>query len=72
MHWMKGRSRSYAVGGRIPPATSALSLAFNDRCDAIVATAVVEDDRPSGQEPAVLEFLNGDLALRWAETTLGL
>jgi hypothetical protein len=72
VHWMKGRSRSYAVGGRVPSARSALSLAFNDRCDAIVATAVVEGDRPSAVEPAVLEFLNGDLVLRWAESTLGL
>jgi hypothetical protein len=72
VHWMKGRSRSYAVGGRVPSARSALSLALNDRCDAIVATAVVEGDRPSAVEPAVLEFLNGDLVLRWAESTLGL
>jgi hypothetical protein len=72
VHWMKGRSRSYAVGGRVPSAKSALSLAFNDRCDAIVALAVVEGDRASAQEPAVLEFLNGDLVLRWAESTLGL
>ena len=72
VHWMKGRSRSYAVGGRVPSAKSALSLAFNDRCDAIVALAVVEGDRASAQEPAVLEFLNGDLILRWAESTLGL
>ena len=72
VHWMKGRSRSYAVGGRVPSAKSTLSLAFNDRCDAIVALAVVEGDRASAQEPAVLEFLNGDLILRWAESTLGL
>jgi hypothetical protein len=72
VHWMKGRSRSYAVGGRVASAKSALSLAFNDRCDAIVATAVVAGDRPSAQEPAVLEFLNGDLVLRWAESTLGI
>ncbi len=67
VHWMKGRSRSYAVGGRVPSAKSLLSLAFNDRCDAIVAIAVVEGDRASAQELAVLEFLNGDLVLRWAE-----
>jgi hypothetical protein len=69
---MKGRSRSYAVGGRVPSAKSLLSLAFNDRCDAIVAIAVVEGDRASAQELAMLEFLNGDLVLRWAESALGL
>jgi hypothetical protein len=71
VHGMKGRSRSYAVGGLVPLAKSALSLAFNDRCDVIVATAVVESDRPRAQEPAVLEFLNGDRVRRWAESTLG-
>jgi hypothetical protein len=68
VHWMKGRSRGYAVSA---PAKSVLSLAFNDRCDVIVAT-VVAGDEPSAQEQAVLEFLNGELVLHWAETTLGL
>ena len=72
VHWMKGRSRSYAVAGRVSSAKSVLSLAFNDRCDAIAATAVVESDQPNAQELAVLEFLNGDFVLRWAELTLGL
>jgi hypothetical protein len=68
VHWMKGRSRAYAVN---TAAKSVLSLAFNDRCDVIVAT-VVAGDEPSAQEPAVLAFLNGDLVLHWAQTTLGL
>jgi hypothetical protein len=68
VHWMKGRSRSYAVSA---PVKSVLSLAFNDRCDVIVAT-VVAGDEPSAQEQAVLEFLNSDLVLHWAEVTLGL
>jgi hypothetical protein len=68
VHWMKGRSRGYMVGS--PPAKSVLSLAFNDRCDVIVAT-VVAGDEPFPQERAVLEFLNGDLMLRWAEAILG-
>jgi hypothetical protein len=66
---MKGRSRGYAVGAR--SAKSVLSLAFNNRCDVIVAT-VVAGDAPVAQEQAVLEFLNGDLVLRWAEVVLGL
>jgi hypothetical protein len=68
VHWMKGRSRGYTVGA--PSAKSMLSLAFNDRCDVIVAT-VVAGDAPVAQEQAVLEFLNGDLVLHWAETVLG-
>jgi hypothetical protein len=68
VHWMKGRSRGYTVGAL--SAKSVLSLAFNDRCDVIVATVVAGDD-PVAQEQAVLEFLNGDLMLRWAEVILG-
>src|SRR5215475_8828913 len=40
VHWMKGRSRGYRVGA----VKSALSLAFNDRCDVIVATVIAGDD----------------------------
>ena len=69
MHGMKGRSRGYTVAA--PSAKSVLSLAFNNRCDVIVAT-VVAGDKPVAQEQAVLEFLNGDLVLRWAEAVLGL
>jgi hypothetical protein len=69
VHWMKGRSRGYRVG--TPSAKPVLSLAFNDRCDVIVAT-VVAGDEPVAQEQAVLEFLNGDLVLHWAEAALGL
>src|SRR5215471_6374978 len=69
VHWMKGRSRGYTVG--VPSAKSVLSLAFNNRCDVIVAT-VVAGDEPVAQERPVLEFLNGDLVLHWAEVVLGL
>jgi hypothetical protein len=69
VHAMKGRSRSYSVGAA--SAKSVLSLAFNNRCDVVVAT-VVAGDKPAAQEQAVLEFLNGDLMLHWAEGVLGL
>jgi hypothetical protein len=69
VHGMKGRSRGYAVSA--PAAKSVLSLAFNNRCDVIVAT-VVGGREPVAQEEAVLEFLNGDLVLHWAEQVLGL
>ena len=69
VHWMKGRSRGYTVG--TPSGKPVLALAFNNRCDVIVAT-VVAGDKPVAQEQAVLEFLNGDLVLQWAETVLGI
>ena len=69
--WMKGRSRAFSISGS-PAQKSALSVGFNDRCDAIVATAVLRDARPGAIEPAVLAFLNSRTVLRWAEVTLGL
>jgi hypothetical protein len=66
---MKGRSRGYTVGA--PSAKPVLSLAFNSRCDVVVATVVAGGD-PVAQEQAVLEFLNGDLVLERVEVVLGL
>jgi hypothetical protein len=69
VHTMKGRSRGYAVGA--PSAKPVLSLAFNSRCDVVVATVVAGGD-PVAEEQAVLEFLNGDLVLQRVELVLGL
>jgi hypothetical protein len=69
---MKGRSRSYTIASASPHGKSALAIAFNERCDAIVATAIVGHDRPEMAEPAVLDFLNGDAIQKWARVTLGL
>jgi hypothetical protein len=70
--WMKGRSRAYAITDPYRARNSALSVAFNDRCDAIVATTVIAQDRPEAIEPSVIEFLNSDVVVHWAEVTLGL
>ena len=68
--WIKGRSRPYQVAMRYGSPRTALAIAFNDKCDVVVAT-VVADDAPTA-ERAALRFLNGDLVLRWAEKELGL
>jgi hypothetical protein len=70
--WMKGRIRPYAIAAPYRARQSALAVAFNDHCDAIVATVVVAHDRPAALEPGVIEFLNGKTILHWAEVTLGL
>jgi len=70
--WMKGRSRGFAIPANPRSARSALSIGFNDHCDAIIATALVSVDQPEGVEQAVLDFLNSQTVLRWAEKTLGL
>jgi len=71
--WMKGRSRPYALaaaGNR--PGQSVLSIGYNERCDAIVATAVVQHERPGEVESGVIEFLRGPTVMHWVEVTLGL
>ena len=67
---MQGRSRVYAL--RKSAGKTAISVAFNDRCDMVVATAVVSRDRPEPLEPGILSFLNSETVLRWAEVTLGI
>jgi hypothetical protein len=67
---MKGRSRAYLVAA--DRGRSALAVAFNDRCDAIVATVTVAGSRPLAMENSALEFLNGPTIRRWAKATLGL
>jgi hypothetical protein len=70
--WMKGRSRAYEVS-TWPGSTAAVrTIAFNDRCDVIVATSVISGRESAAIEPAILEFLNSSAVLRWAEVTLGL
>jgi hypothetical protein len=70
--WMKGRSRVYTGVNYFPAGAMALMIAYNDRCDVIVATAVVAGKEPVIIEPAVIEFLNSGTVMRWAERTLGL
>lgn len=69
---MKGRSRTYKIGARNPLGKTAISAAFNDRCDMVVATAILPNYGPDIVEPKVIDFLNGQTVMRWAEVTLGL
>ena len=43
---MQGRSRAYALATGKTASKTAISVAFNDRCDMVVATAVVPHDGP--------------------------
>jgi hypothetical protein len=70
---MKGRSRAYKLDrGYNSLGKTVISIAFNERCDMIAATAVVGHERPAAVEPMVIEFLHGDTVRRWAEIALGL
>lgn len=70
--WMKGRSRAYTITEPYHAPSSVLAIAFNDKCDAIVATATVAHDHPKAIEPSVIEFLNSEVIVHWAQETLGL
>jgi hypothetical protein len=70
IRWMKGRSRPYIVGDR--SRNAALAIAFNDRCDAVVATVVTARDRPDAIESSAIAFLNSDKIIQWTTVTLGL
>lgn len=70
--WMKGRKRSYSTTNALRAKRSLLAIAVNDRCDVVVATAIVDSRDPASAEGAVLEFMSSDAILRWVEITLGL
>jgi hypothetical protein len=67
--WMKGRSRAFTLESPQRAPRTVLTIGVNDRCDAIVATAVAGSKTI---EPAVIAFLNSKPVLRWAEVRLGL
>jgi hypothetical protein len=69
---MKGRSRPYALIARNWLGKQAISVVFNDRCDMVVATAVMAHEPPSTFEDEMIEFLNSKAVLHWAEVALGL
>ncbi len=68
--WMKGRSRAFMVTGPYQPPRSVAAIAFNDKCDVVVATVIADPDVARG-ERATLQFLNTNAVLRWARAQLG-
>jgi hypothetical protein len=68
--WMKGRSRPYDVTMHYAAPVTALSIAFNNKCDVAVATVVAERPRLMEAERLAVDFLNGDVVLRWARAEL--
>jgi hypothetical protein len=70
--WMSGRSRPYHVSVPYAAARTAIAVGFNDKCDVVVSTVVTDREALGTAERLALEFLNGDLVLRWTEKELGL
>jgi hypothetical protein len=69
---MTGRSRGYALKPPWRTGQTALSVAFNDRCDMVVATALLSAGPRAASEQAVMEFLNSRAVLNWAEVAIGI
>ena len=69
---MKGRSRPYQIDMRYGAPRTALAIAFNDKCDVVVATVAAGRAHLADAERFGLDFLNSDRVLRWVETELGL
>jgi hypothetical protein len=67
--WMKGRIRAYQA---VQAGASALTAAFNNDSDAMVATILLPGGRAEAVEPAIVEFLNGEVVQRWVKNKLGL
>ncbi len=67
---MEGRSRPYVV--QAASRARVLAVAFNERCDVMVATAHVAHADPAAFEGAVLALLNVDAVMKWTEVKLGL
>jgi hypothetical protein len=63
--WMKGRIRRYGLAGSVEDRL--LSIAFNDRCDVIVAVATLQRVNQDAIESAVIAFLNSDRVVRWVK-----
>ena len=72
VRWMTGRSRAYSFPRSFGQRKLILTIAFNDRCDAIVATAIASHNSLEEIETVVLGLLSGDQVIRWIEQTLGL
>ena len=69
---MKGRIRAYAIASPNRSRTSAITVAFNNNSDALVATVMLKNAQPTAVKPAVIEFLNGKTIQRRVTIALGL
>jgi hypothetical protein len=69
--WMDGRSRPYRVDVRYGQPMTVQAMAFNEKCDVMVATVVAPLDQLPEAARLALEFLNGDMIVKWAKAEFG-
>jgi hypothetical protein len=68
---MSGRSRAYQVEPRYGAILTAVAIAFNDKCDVMVATVIADRRFIAEVERAALDFLNSRPVLALAEAEFG-
>ena len=66
----QGRIRAYTLADSSRPTGTALTVAFHDRCDLVVATAVIAQHRAPGSAETVMRLLEGDIVWHWLEKAL--
>jgi len=69
--WMAGRSRPYRVDVLYGRPVMAQAMAFNEKCDVMVATVVAPLEHLPQAARLALEFLNGDTMVKWAKAEFG-
>ena len=68
---LAGRTQPFRVTGRVAAPRFLLEVALNNRCDAVVATAVAQEPLGTAQQQAVLAFLGSEAVQRWAADNTG-
>jgi hypothetical protein len=68
---MMGRARAFRVDRAGKP-RMAITTAFNNNCDVIVATAIVDRRNVETAQEITLESLNSEYVVGWAKRELGL
>jgi hypothetical protein len=68
---LRGRTRPFRLDSRFAPTRFLWELALNNKCDAVVATAVAAVPMGEAEEHAVLAFLAGGDVQSWAAANTG-
>ncbi len=69
--FLHGRAQPFRVGYWFAPARFVLEIALNNKCDAVVATAVAATPFDESRAASVLAFLSGPDVQRWAADNTG-
>jgi hypothetical protein len=69
--FLRGRARPFRIESRFAAARFVLEVALNNKCDAVVATAVAAQPIGEREQNAIIDFLAGADVQRWAAANTG-